>query len=216
MKNHLLLFSIICTAALTSACSNATDSSRAAEKVSSEPVVKTVSAEDQKIIDKYESYFNNYYREGKFEEFQKKMEEILPEVGKISDKKKREFMQMNIYITLQNYDEAYALNDKQLIERPNDTARLTFRCQLHSIQKKETISINKCYDHVAKVLRVELNKPENKKDPNYKQGEFAYLLAKYKGGHPEYKEKMKKFINSINDEAIKNSLKTVYDVEVAN
>ncbi|OFD28550.1 hypothetical protein A1D06_04650, partial [Acinetobacter baumannii] len=112
---------------------------------------------------------------------------------------------------LNDYDKAHALNDKQLAQKPNDTARLTFRCQLLSLQGKEATSINRCYDYVAEVLKVELNKPENKKDPNYKQAEFSYLLVKYKAGHLEYKEKMRKFIDSTNDEALKASLQTVYD-----
>jgi len=214
MKKYIAPF-IIITVALTSACNNAKDSSKNIEKASSEPVVKAVSAEDQKIIDKYESYFK-YYREGNFEEFQKKMIEVLPEVSKISDKKKREFMQMNIYMTLQNYKDAYALNEKQLKEKPNDTARLTFRCQLLILQKKEGTLINKCYDNVADVLKVELDKPENKTDPDYKIGEFSYLYAKYKAGHPEYKEKMQEYIAETKDEKLKATLTSLYNVEFEN
>ncbi|MGB8808900.1 MAG: hypothetical protein WCD17_05975 [Acinetobacter calcoaceticus] len=214
MKKYLTPF-ILCTVGLISACSNATDSAKNVEKASSEPVVKAISAEDQKIIDKYESYFK-YYREGNFEEFQKKMIEVLPEVSKISDKKKREFMQMNIYMTLQNYKDAYALNEKQLKEKPNDTARLTFRCQLLTLQKKEGTLINKCYDNVADVLKVELDKPENKTDPDYKIGEFSYLYAKYKAGHPEYKEKMQEYIAETKDEKLKATLTSLYNVEFEN
>lgn len=214
MKKYLTLF-ILCTTVLISACSNATDSSKDVEKASSEAVVKTVSIEDQKIIDKYESYFE-YYREGNFEEFQNKMKEVLSEVSKISDKKKREFMQMNIYMTLQNYKEAYALNEKQLKEKPNDTARLTFRCQLLTLQDQEATLINKCYDSVADVLKVELDKPENKSDPDYKIGEFSYLYAKYKAGNPEYKEKMQEYIADTKDEKLKASLTSLYNAEFEN
>ncbi|HAV2988541.1 hypothetical protein [Acinetobacter baumannii] len=214
MKKYLTPF-ILCTMVLISACSNATDSSKNVEKASSEEVVKTVSLEDQKIIDKYESYFK-YYREGNFEEFQSKMKEVLPEVSKISDKKKREFMQMNIYMTLQNYKDAYALNEKQLKEKPNDTARLTFRCQLLTLQKKEATLINKCYDNLADVLKVELDKPENKSNPDYKIGEFSYLLAKYKAGHIEYKQKMQEYLAETKDEKLKASLTSLYDMEFEN
>ncbi|QMS81784.1 hypothetical protein [Acinetobacter baumannii] len=203
---------ILCSVTLISACGNASNSANDT-KTSQENVVQHVSAEDQKIIDKYESYFK-YYREGNFEEFQKKMKEVLPEVSKITNKSKREFMQMNIYMTLQNYDEAYALNEKQLSEKPNDLARLNFRCQLHTLQNKSSDVVSKCYDITAKALKAELEKPESKKDPNYKQAEFTYLLTMYKAGHPEYKEKMQKFIEEIDDEALKTSLRTVYDSEV--
>jgi len=213
MKKYLTLF--IIGSALLSGCSNASDSTKQTEVKTEKPAPKVLSAEDQKIIDKHNEYIQKYSMEDK-EVFQKHMREILPEVDKITDKRKRELLQMNIYMILNAYDKAHALNDKQLAEKPNDTARLTFRCQLFTMQGKEATSINKCYDYVAEVLKVELNKPENKKDPNYKQGEFSYLLAKYKGGHPEYKEKMKRFIDSTNDETLKASLKTVYDAEVVN
>jgi hypothetical protein len=209
MKKYLTLF--IVYSSFLGGCSNASDSTKQSEITAP----KLISAEDQKIIDKYESYFK-YYREGNFEEFQKKMVEVLPEVSKISDKKKREFMQMNIYMTLQKYEEAQALNDKQLAEKPNDTARLTFRCQLLTLQKKESTLVNKCYDHVAEVLKVELDKPENKTDPDYKIGEFSYLYAKYKAGHPEYKEKMQEYIAETKDEKLKASLTSLYNVEFEN
>lgn len=213
MKKYLTLF--IIGSALLSGCSNASDSTKQTEVKTETSAPKVLSAEDQKIIDKHNEYVQKYSMEDK-EVFQKHMRDILPEVDKITDKRKRELLQMNIYMILNDYDKAHALNDKQLAEKPNDTARLTFRCQLFTMQGKEATSINKCYDYVAEVLKVELNKPENKKDPNYKQGEFSYLLAKYKAGHPEYKEKMKRFIDSTNDETLKASLKTVYDAEVVN
>jgi len=214
MKKYVTPF-IIISMALTSACSNATDSAKNVEKASSEPVVKSISAEDQKIIDKYESYFK-YYREGNFEEFQNKMKEVLPEVSKISDKNKREFMQMNIYMTLQDYEEAYALNAKQIKEHPENPALIIAKCQILTMQQKDKQLIAQCFDESANVLKVELDKPENKKDPNYKQGEFSYLLAKYKGGHPEYKQKMQKYIADTKDEKLKASFTTIYDVEVEN
>ncbi|MDC4364547.1 hypothetical protein NQ654_17880, partial [Acinetobacter baumannii] len=174
-----------------------------------------LSAEDKKIIDKHNEYIQKYSMEDK-EIFQKHMREILPDVDKITDKRKRELLQMNIYMILNDYDKAHALNDKQLAEKPNDTARLTFRCQLLGLQGEAVPTLNKCYDYVAEVLKVELDKPENKKDPNYKQGEFSYLLAKYKAGHPEYKEKMQKYIADTKDEKLKASFTTIYDVEVEN
>ncbi|EOQ73004.1 hypothetical protein [Acinetobacter lactucae] len=213
MKKYLTL--IIIGSALLSGCSNASDSTKQTEAKTETPAPKVLSAEDQKIIEKHNEYIQKYSMEDK-EVFQKHMREILPEVDKITDRHKRELLQMNIYMILNDYDKAHALNDKQLAVKPNDTARLTFRCQLFTMQGKEATSINKCYDYVAEVLKVELNKPENKKDPNYKLGEFSYLLAKYKAGHPEYKEKMKRFIDSTNDETLKASLKTVYDAEVVN
>lgn len=209
MKKYLTLF--IVYSSFLGGCSNASDSKKQSEITAPKPI----SAEDQKIIDKHNEYIEKYSMEDR-DIFQKHMREILPEVDKITDKRKRELLQMNIYMILNDYDNAHALNDKQLADKPNDTARLTFRCQLLTLQKKESTLINKCFDTAAEALKVELDKPENKKDPNYKLGEFSYLLTKYKGGHPEYKVKMQKFIENTKDEKLKASLKNIYFVEVEN
>lgn len=209
MKKYLTLF--IVYSSFLGGCSNASDSKKQSEITAPKPI----SAEDQKIIDKHNEYVEKYSMEDR-DIFQKHMREILPEVDKITDKRKRELLQMNIYMILNDYDNAHALNDKQLADKPNDTARLTFRCQLLTLQKKESTLINKCFDTAAEALKVELDKPENKKDPNYKLGEFSYLLTKYKGGHPEYKVKMQKFIENTKDEKLKASLKNIYFVEVEN
>lgn len=213
MKKYLTLF--IISSALLSGCSNASDSTKKTEVKTESPAPKALSAEDQKIIDKHNEYVQKYSMEDK-EVFQKHMREILPEVDKITDKRKRELLQMNIYMILNDYEKAHALNDKQLAEKPNDTARLTFRCQLITMQRKEATLINKCYDHVAQVLKVELDKPENKTEPDYKIGEFSYLYAKYKAGRPEYKEKMQEYIAETKDEKLKATLTTLYDGEFGN
>jgi len=213
MKNYLALF--IIGSALLSGCSNASDGTKQTEVKTEKPAPKALSVEDQKIIDKHNEYVQKYSMEDK-EIFQKHMREILPDVDKITDKRKRELLQMNIYMILNDYEKAHALNDKQLAEKPNDTARLTFRCQLLTLQKKESTLINKCYDNVADVLKVELDKPENKSDPDYKIGEFSYLYAKYKAGHPEYKEKMQDYIADTKDEKLKASLTSLYNVEFEN
>ncbi|WP_098728665.1 hypothetical protein [Acinetobacter baumannii] len=213
MKNYLTLF--IIGSALLSGCSNVSDGTKQTEIKTEKTAPKTLSAEDQKIIDKHNEYIQKYSMEDK-EIFQKHMREILPDVDKITDKRKRELLQMNIYMILNDYEKAHALNDKQLVEKPNDTARLTFRCQLFTAQGKEVTLVNKCYDHVAEVLKVELDKPENKTDPDYKIGEFSYLYAKYKAGHPEYKEKMQEYIAKTKDEKLKATLTSLYDVEFEN
>ncbi|NUF12957.1 hypothetical protein [Acinetobacter oleivorans] len=213
MKQQLALF--IIGSALLSGCSNASDGTKQTEVKTETSAPKALSAEDQKIIDKHNEYVQKYSMEDK-EVFQKHMREILPEVDKITDKRKRELLQMNIYMILNDYDKAHALNDKQLAEKPNDTARLTFRCQLLTLQKKESTLINQCYENVADVLKVELDKPENKANPDYKIGEFSYLYAKYKAGHTEYKQKMQEYIAATKDEKIKASLTSLYNVEFEN
>lgn len=115
MKKYLTLF--IIGSALLSGCSNASDNTKNSEVKTETPAPKALSAEDQKIINKHNEYVQKYSMEDK-EVFQKHMREILPEVDKITDKRKRELLQMNIYMILNDYDKAHALNDKQLVEKP--------------------------------------------------------------------------------------------------
>jgi len=215
MNRKLISTIVLISVFGVTACSKASNSAKDSTKTPQENMVQKVSAEDQKIIDKHNEYVEKYSM-ADIKVLQKHMREILPEVDKITDKRKRELLQMNIYMILNDYDKAHTLNDKQLTDRQNDTARLTFRCQLLTLQKKEATLINKCYDNVAGVLKVELDKPENKTDPNYKLGEFSYLFAKYKGGHPEYKQKMQRYIADTKDEKLKASLKRMYDLEIEN
>ena len=74
--------------------------------------------------------------------------------------------------------------------------------------------ISKCYDTAAEATKVELDKPENKKDPYYEQAEFSYFLVKYRSGYPEYKEKIQKLIADTQDQELKSQLQIVYDNEV--
>ncbi|ENU08678.1 hypothetical protein [Acinetobacter calcoaceticus] len=214
MKQQLTLL-VILSSLLATGCSNTSDSTKQTEIKNETTAPKALSAEDQQIVDKHNEYIKKYSLEDS-EVFQKHMREILPEVDKITDKRKRKLLQMNIYMILNDYDKAHALNDKQLAEKPDDTARLTFRCQLFTMQGKEATLVNKCYDHVAEVLKEELDKPENKTDPDYKIGEFSYLYAKYKAGHPEYKEKMQEYIAETKDEKLKATLTSLYEVEFEN
>ncbi|EHU2649441.1 hypothetical protein [Acinetobacter baumannii] len=217
MKHQLALL-IILSSLLATGCSKASESTNAeteASTVQSQKASKKFSPEDQKIIDKYNKELE-YLTLEEDEKFHARMKNLIPEINKISDKAEREKNLMNIYLVVGMNEEAYALNEKQLKEKPNDTARLTFRCQLLTLQKKESTLINKCYDNVADVLKVELDKPENKRDPDYKIGEFSYLYAKYKAGHPEYKEKMQEYIAETKDEKLKATLTSLYNVEFEN
>jgi hypothetical protein len=213
MRKTLTL--IILGSAFLAGCGNASEGTKQTEVKSEALAPKKLSAKDQQILDKHNEYVQKYSLESP-EVLQKHMKELLPEINTMSDKSKREMLQMNVYLASQMYDEALALNVKQIAEHPENPALSIAKCQILTLQKKESTLINQCFDEAANVLKVELDKPENKTDPDYKMGEFSYLLAKYKGGHPEYKEKMKRFIDSTNDEALKTSLKTIYDAEVEN
>lgn len=214
MRNTLTV--IILGSALLGGCSNASDSTKQTEVKTETPAPKKkLSAKDQQILDKHNEYVQKYSLESP-EIFQKRMKELLPEINTMSDKSKREMLQMNVYLASEMYDEALALNVQQIAEHPENPALYIAKCQILTTQQKDKQLITQCFDEAANVLKVELGKPENKTDPNYKQGEFSYLLAKYKGGHPEYKQKMQKYIADTKDEKLKANLTTIYNVEFEN
>ncbi|MGN0937673.1 hypothetical protein [Acinetobacter amyesii] len=59
------------------------------------------------------------------------------------------------------------------------------------------------------ILKEELRKV-SKNDPQYIYGEWGYLLSMYKSGNVEYKNKIKKFIDSIQDETVKYQFESSY------
>ncbi|WP_111853955.1 hypothetical protein [Acinetobacter oleivorans] len=213
MRKTLTL--IILGSAFLAGCGNASESTKQTEVKTETQAPKKLSAKDQQILDKHNDYVQKYSLESP-EVLKKRMKELLPEINAMEDQGKREMLQMNVYLAAQMYDEALALTDKQIARKPENPALYIAKCHILNIQQKDKHLITQCFDDAAFILKAQLDKPENKADPDYKQGEFTYLLAKYKGGHPEYKEKMQKYIDGTQDEKLKTSFKTIYEVEVGN
>lgn len=205
MKKKLALF-IIFISLFNSGYSIASDFSN----VETEPMIQnTLSSKDQKIIDKY----NNYLNHSNEEKFPTLMAEVLPELGKISDKNERENLQMDTYLLLNMYEEAYDLNEKHLIEKPNFIPWLVFKCQLLNLLNKGQAQRQECHANAAKQIKIELDKVD-KKDSGYGQAQFTYFMEMYKAGHNEYKDKMQKIIANTQDVTIKTLLSKGYNNEV--
>lgn len=205
MKKKLALF-IISTSLFNSGYSIASDFSN----VETEPMIQNkLSSKDQKIIDKY----NNYLKHSNEERFPTLMAEVLPELGKISDKNERENLQMETYLLLNMYEEAYDLNEKHLIEKPNFIPLLVFKCQLLISLNKGQVQQQECHANAAKQIKIELDKVD-KSDSGYGQAQFTYFMEMYKTGHNEYKDKMQKIIASTQDVTIKTLLSKVYNNEI--
>lgn len=213
MRKTLTL--IILGSAFLAGCGNASESTKQTEVKTETQAPKKLSAKDQQILDKHNEYVQKYSLESP-EVLKKRMKELLPEINAMEDQGKREMLQMNVYLAAQMYDEALALTDKQIARKPESPALYISKCQILTLQQKDKQVISQCFDKAAEVLKVELHKPENKTNPDYKQGEFTYLLAKYKAGHLEYKQKMQKYIADTKDEKLKASFTTIYNVEVEN
>ncbi|ATZ67862.1 hypothetical protein [Acinetobacter haemolyticus] len=209
MKKSILTFTILIPLFATG-CGNASNPQNANENATQEErTSNNLTADDLKIINKY----NGYLESSLSENFPSLMEEILPEIGNISNKYEREKIQMNIYLVLNRYEDAYRLNEKQLAESPTSATRLTFKCQLLALLNKDKNQIVECHDNAAKQIKVELDKM-SKSDPARVEGEFAYYLEMYKAGHLEYKNKMQKLISTLKDESLKIWFSTVYNIEV--
>ena len=217
MKQQLVLL-IILSSLLATGCSKASESTKTeteASAVQSQKVSKKFSSEDQKIIDRYNKELGYLTLEDD-EKFHARMKNLIPEINKISDKAEREKNLMNIYLVVGMNKEAYALNEKQLAENPNDVARLLFKCRLLELLKRDKETTTKCFNTAATSFKAELDKTSSKSDPNYQQGQFTYLITMIKAGHSEYKQKAQEFIANTKDEQKKEWFKSVYDTEVDN
>ena len=117
---------------------------------------------------------------------------------------------MNIYLYLGMHQEAYDLNKKQLAENPT-IEKQVIKCQLLEILNRKQDEIRSCNQVLAQYTYKELNEAP-KDDPQYPYGKWLYLLAMYKAGHGEYKQKMEAFIASTSDERMKSEFQSSYDV----
>ncbi|MEB6565186.1 hypothetical protein MXL26_07395 [Acinetobacter towneri] len=170
-----------------------------------------LSIEDQTIIKKYKDTIHNLnFRER--EHANQVMKDSLPEISKIKNDHEREKLQMQIYLATAMYQEAHDLNGKMLKDVFSE-ARLLTQCELSYYAKRPQNEYEKCYAELALLLQQTLNDtPKN--DPEYLYGEWGYLLAMYKAGHEEYKQKMEEFIHSTQDETMKYQFESSYELAI--
>lgn len=206
MKKYLILTILFSTVFTITGCSNAQDIPKKNEVVEEQKI----SLSDDIIIQKYRTLMNDIdIHNPKSKE---KLKNILLDVKKIQAQNEREKIEMNIYLSLEMYQEAYELNKKQLNERPTQ-AKLFKHCELMQILKYPQNDLRSCQSKVAEGIRNEL-KTIPKDDPAYPYAKWGYLLAMYKSGHGEYKEQMEKFINSTTDETMKFQFQGSYEMAI--
>ena len=140
------------------------------------------------------------------------MKDSLSEISKIKNDSEREKLQMQIYLATAMYKEAYDLNSKMLKTRFSE-ARLLTQCELSYYAKKPKNEYEKCYAQVASLLEKTL-KVTPKNDSEYLYGEWGYLLAMYKAGHEEYRQKMEDFIHSTQDKTLKYQFESSYELAI--
>ena len=209
MKNKFIL-AIICISLMSISCSKAQEIPFQKDSIAKEQKdALKIAPEDQIIVDKFMSLVKGL---GTSENETVKIElrELLPEVSRIKNKNERERIQRNIYTTLKMHKEAYELNEKQLAEKPT-SEKLLIKCQLLEILNRTQDEIKSCNEQLAQHLHKDLNVAP-KDDPQYPYGEWAYLLAMYKAGHSEYKQKMEAFIASTTDERMKSEFQDSYEL----
>ena len=169
--------------------------------------ISTLSKEDTAIINDYKNTINKLNLRDK-ENADKVMKDSLSEIKKITNNQERQKIEMQIYLATGMYEEAYNLNNKMLKDSFSQELLVT-QCELSYYAKRSKDEYEKCYSDLALILKEELRKV-SKNDPQYIYGEWGYLLSMYKSGNVEYKNKIKKFIDSIQDETVKYQFESSY------
>ena len=212
MKNFLIFLTAFLIFGSTACSSNGHNTHHGeVELTQDSEAAQSLSAEDQSIIKKYKDTIHNLnFRER--EHANQVMKDSLSEISKIKNDSEREKLQMQIYLATAMYKEAYDLNSKMLKTRFSE-ARLLTQCELSYYAKKPKNEYEKCYAQVASLLEKTL-KVTPKNDSEYLYGEWGYLLAMYKAGHEEYRQKMEDFIHSIQDKMLKYQFESSYELAI--
>ncbi|MGM1002677.1 hypothetical protein [Acinetobacter haemolyticus] len=205
MKKYLIPV-LICCSLVSIACSSSVHDVNAIEVKESK-----ISPEDQLIIQKYKDRINNLDLSDR-NLVDATMKKSLSEISKIQNKREREKIEMNIYLSTGMYQEAYNLNTKILKENLIISNLLT-QCELIYVLKLSKKEFQKCHTDLASAFKQEL-KTIPKSDPEYSYSEWGYLLSMYKAGREDYKPKLEKFINSTKDEQMKFQLQSAYELAI--
>lgn len=209
MKKYFIL-AIVGISFIATSCSKAQDIAFEKENIAKEQNdAPKITAEDQAIKDQYKELINKLDLNDR-EVSNPRFRSFLSETNKMKNKYEREKIQMNIYLYLEMHKEAYDLNEKQLAENQTIEKQVK-KCQLLEILNRKQDAIRSCNQVLAKYAYKELNEA-SKDDPQYPYGEWLYLLAMYKAGHVEYKQKMEAFIASTSEERMKSEFQSSYDV----
>ncbi|AVH13770.1 hypothetical protein MOW14_14310 (plasmid) [Acinetobacter indicus] len=206
MKKLLIRSFVICTVLTLAGCSNAQDISQ-----KNQIVEEQISESDKIIIQKYKTLINNI-DSTRTPESKEKLKNFLKESSKIKNQNEKDKIEMNIYMALEMYKEAYELNKRQLEEIPSQS-NLFKHCELMQILEYPQNDLQNCQRRIAESIKEELNKI-SKDDQAYAYAEWGYLLAMYKSGHNEYKDKMEKFIKSTTDETMKFQFQSSYEMAI--
>lgn len=181
------------------------------ETKAEKPEVKSLSLEDQAIIKQYNDKINSLDLSDR-DLVDKARRGSLPEISKIKDDNERSKHQMEIYLSLEMYDDAYDLINKQLKESFS-FSRLFTKCTLSYYAKRSKAEYEKCYADLAVEIQKELKLPHNN-EAEYIAAKWGYLLFMYQSGHKEYEIKLKEMLNSIEDEQLKFQLESSYELAV--
>ncbi len=180
---------------------------------SSQSIKTELSESDKKILDKYESLTTEVITSGDDTKIKEALASLIPEIKQVTAKKQRELALMNIYMLSGMYKEAYELNEQQIKEKPLPQ-RIMFKCTLLEKLNEAKVKIQQCHEASAQLIQIELAKPADKSDPQYKDLEFVYLTEMFKAGHTDYKAKLQTFINDTKDPKAKDRYKSLYNDQI--
>ncbi|WP_151869893.1 hypothetical protein [Acinetobacter sp. TUM15509] len=213
IKNITFPVFIFCTLGLL-ACNksaNSVEPSDISTKQSNSEQVAKLNTKDQEIVNEY-NQATDLITTGDVDGFHKQLKALMPKIKSISDEKQRNKILINVYTQLEMNHEALDLNEKLLIKNPSYDKQ-EYKCLLlNRLDKKEDLP--KCYETAANLIKIELDKPEIKNNPEHPYSEWSYYFFMYQAGHHEYKEKMTNLIKSTANPKIKSDLQTAFDEEV--
>lgn len=215
MNKSCSVFFIILMMAELLACNNS-KSTQNQEKVINTDIKKQISdkldSKDQAIFDEYNKS-TELAMTGDLGAFHKELAELLPKVKTMKNEKKRNFILGNIYFHLEMYQDALALNEEILSKKPT-ASKQEYKCillrKINSPQKE----IQSCYELTAKMIKKVIDLPTTQADKNYPYVLWSYYSAMNKAGHTEYRDCMKKLIDSTSDEIVKGRLEDAYNEEL--
>ncbi len=207
MKNPLIFFFLVALA--LAACNSS--SNLPILTTSNSKTQDKLTDESEAIIDEYNQIILNAPNEENEQVTQQKLESIFSKTSKINSDKERNNIQLSILMRNGNYLRAYELTEEILSKKQTSNMK-SFQCLLmESIHKTHT-EIQECYSDAAQLYQETLADLD-KNNPLYPHIEWAYFANLFHSGKVEYKDKLKRIVDSQKTVEDKQTFQMMYEME---
>lgn len=172
-----------------------------------------ISSKDIEIIKKSNEILEKLATDD-LNDVQKQLKDFIPQALKISNKKERNLVLMNIYTQTKMYPEALKLNSFLLDNNPNNVSAQKFQCLLIKTLDQGEKKTKTCYVSLANLIKKQLDTtPIN--DPLYQYIEWSYYSAMYHAGNDEFQKKLKTIAYSQKNKEKELQFMAMYDSEMS-